>query len=87
MTSASRKKGHSSFLMSVPLAHRADWIRTSDFLTPWPHSANEEPSNRQQFLHSEPDFQLLKLPFEARLGALQLAKTLEPVIDFGSPSV
>jgi hypothetical protein len=56
---------------------RRDWLRTSDLLPPGPHSAREVPSNRQQFLHGDPDFQLLKLPFEARLEALQAAKTLE----------
>jgi hypothetical protein len=50
------------------LSHgRADWIRTSNPLNPGPYSAKEGPSNRQQFSHGDQYFQLLKLPFEARL--------------------
>src|SRR5262249_32959993 len=63
--------------MTVPSRGRGDWIQTSDLLNPGPHTAKKGPSNRQQFLHSDQDFQALNLPFEARLEALQAAKTLE----------
>jgi hypothetical protein len=64
--------------MTVPSFHvRRAWLRTSDLVTPGPHSAKEGPSNRQQFLHIDQDYQLLKLPFKARLEALQAAKSLE----------
>ena len=68
---------HKSLRRAVDCLSWGDSIRTSDLLTPEPHSAKEGPSNRQQFLHGDPEFRLLKLPVEARLEALQAAKTLE----------